>query len=122
MINEDGAGNIAVLQVRAREKEELFLLAERLAIIEEKARLVTDPNFTRETIPALFKRTYDENFISDYLAYILDPSRNGIGTEPLQALLSLAFDYDSDMDLDNAIIDREHTFKDSSLGRIDLLI
>ncbi len=43
----------------------------------------------RITIPEIFGRSDDENFISDYVAYILDPYRNGIGIEPLQALLSL---------------------------------
>jgi hypothetical protein len=34
------------------------------------------------TIPAAFRRPYDENFISDYLAFILDPDKNGIGNSP----------------------------------------
>ena len=36
-----------------------------------------------KTIPRIFNRTYDENFISDFLAYILDPLQNGVGLEPL---------------------------------------
>ncbi len=42
------------------------------------------------TIPFIFGRTYDENFISTYLAHVLDPAYNGIGPEPLQRLLALA--------------------------------
>lgn len=103
-------------------KEELSFLAERIEVIEEKAKLFIDRKSTRETIPALFRRAYDENFLSDYLAYILDPARNGIGGEPLQALLSLAFDDSFDLDLEEITILREYTFEDQNDGRIDLLI
>jgi len=39
------------------------------------------------TIPAIFGRSYRENFISGCLAYVLDPRKNGIGTAPLARFL-----------------------------------
>jgi hypothetical protein len=121
-MSEAGGGQSAEFQASLRNEGELALLAERLAVIGTKARQSADRSRPRETIPALFGRAYDENFISDYLAYILDPARNGIGSEPLQALLSVAFDPDLDVDLDNVTILREYAFGDVNFGRIDLLI
>lgn len=71
------------------------------------------------TIPVIFGRTHDENFISDYLAYVLDPQKNGIGTGPLEALLDLCAKGRIDEPLDNAIIRREYPLMG---GRLDLLI
>ena len=71
------------------------------------------------TIPAIFGRSHHENFISDYLAFVLDPKKNGIGTAPLEALLSLyAVEYDESK-LDDVLIRREFPLES---GRIDLLI
>lgn len=77
------------------------------------------------TIPRIFDKQRDENFISDYLAYILHPIKNGIGTGPIKSLLSA-------VGLENEIIIhdnysnkevevyREYTFKNKN--RIDLII
>lgn len=105
-----------------REKEDLSLLAERLIAIEAKYRQLEESKPRRLTIPAIFGRASDENFLSDYLAYVLDPDRNGVGIEPLQELLSLAYDNIADIDPEQVAIEREYTFKDPGLGRIDLLI
>ena len=71
------------------------------------------------TIPAIFHRDYDENFISDYLAYLLNPSRNGIGTAPLEKLLSI-FNIDwGEININDVIIYREYSLEN---GRIDLLL
>jgi len=102
--------------------EELSLIAEQLTIIEKKYKQIPDTVSQRLTIPAVFGRTYDENFFSDYLAYILDPERNGIGIEPLQKLLSLVTEDIAEIEFDQVDIDREYTFEDPSLGRIDFLI
>jgi hypothetical protein len=104
------------------EKEELSFIAEQLAIIDKNYHKLPDGGSLRITIPAVFKRIYDENFLSDYLAYILDPDRNGIGNEPLQKLLSLVTEDIAEIELDQVDIDREYTFKDPTLGRIDFLI
>ncbi len=78
------------------------------------------------TIPQIFKKSFDENFISDFLAYILDPNYNGVGIEPLLRLveenpnaigilksLNLA-------DKSNVTVIREYTFQCGR--RIDILI
>lgn len=54
----------------------------------EKVFKYLPPNRTNpKTVPAIFGKTYDENFISDFLAYVLDPNENGIGIEPIVKLL-----------------------------------
>lgn len=108
--------------VNIQDNEELLFLAERLTVIKERYDQLPDSIPRRLTIPAIFGRAGNENFISDYIAYILDPERNGIGTEPLQALLSLAFENVADIDLEQVDIKREYEFDDPSLGRIDFLI
>jgi hypothetical protein len=71
------------------------------------------------TIPAIFGRSYGENFISDYLAYILDPAKNGIGVAPLAQFLELC-DFDSTgLSLTEVKIYREYPV---GSGRIDLLL
>jgi len=74
------------------------------------------------TILAMLNKQYDENTISDYLAYVLDPEKNGLGLKPLNNLISL-FDEEKVIETEdyNYIeIFREYGFKDGS--RIDLLI
>jgi hypothetical protein len=93
-----------------------------LDLIEARYKELDEKNLPRLTIPALFRRSYDENFISDYLAYILDPDRNGVGIQPLQALLSLAYEDALEIDLMPLTINREYTFGDPDFGRMDLLI
>ena len=74
------------------------------------------------TIPAIFGRSYDENFISDYLAYILDPKLNGVGIEPLQLLLSKIKNNDNkeELEIEDIEIIREYNLGDH--GRIDFII
>jgi hypothetical protein len=72
------------------------------------------------TIPSIFRKSYDENFISDYLAYILDPARNGIGSEPLINLLQRVGVDTSFLEFEFVDIQREYVL--SSGGRIDFLI
>jgi hypothetical protein len=98
-------------------------LSERLASLEVQYSQFPESKKQRLTIPAIFGRSGDENFISDYLAYILDPERNGIGIEPLQALLALAYDDTTEIELDQITIKREYTFRnDPGYGRIDFII
>src|SRR5690625_930458 len=40
-----------------------------------------------KTIPSIFNKMYDENFISDFLSYILNPIENGVGFEPLVKII-----------------------------------
>ncbi len=71
------------------------------------------------TVPVIFNRKHDENFISDYLSYIIDPQKNGIGTGPLEALLKLCKVDVTEFDLHEA-----HPYREFPLGagRIDLLV
>lgn len=95
----------------------------KLGEIKKSYAAVRESSKRRITIPAIFNRSGDENFISDYLAYILNPEINGIGIEPLQTLLSLAYDNVIDIELGEIYIIREYTFRNnSSYGRIDFVI
>jgi hypothetical protein len=71
------------------------------------------------TIPVIFNRTYDENFISDYLAYVLHPARNGIGIGPLERLFDACEIDVGDINLEEVSIIREYTLEN---GRIDLFL
>jgi len=74
------------------------------------------------TIPVIFRRTNDEKFISDYLAYVLDPNRNGLGISPIQSLMQLAFPDFGEVDpIDPIEISIIREF-DTGDGLIDLLI
>lgn len=80
-----------------------------------------------KTIPSIFNRIYDENFISDFLSYVLDPFENGIGFEPLTKVIE---DYSEKAtnilqkftveDKNNIEIIREYSFLNGR--RIDILI
>jgi hypothetical protein len=77
------------------------------------------------TIPGIFNKTYDENFLSDYLAYILNPFENGIGMAPLNKLLELSktgeiTPLEESLSPKDISLEREYTFRDQK--RIDLLI
>ena len=96
-------------------------LAKYQAALAEMARSYPSLSGTVErplTIPVIFGRSYDENFISDYLAYILDPDRNGIGDEPLVRLLELVVPEAEMPDIEVVEITREYSL---GSGRIDLL-
>ena len=70
------------------------------------------------TLPEIFSREYHENFISDWLAYLLDPEKNGFGWEPL---ITLCNEWEIDIsDATTAEIKREKVFGEE--GRIDLYI
>lgn len=101
----------------------LPFLSARLSEMEKRYNQLGERKKRRLTIPAIFGRSGDENFISDYLAYILDPERNGVGIEPLQVLLSLAYEDILEVDTAQTNIIREYTFrKKPDCGRIDFVI
>jgi PD-(D/E)XK nuclease superfamily protein len=91
----------------------------RLPVLANKYARAKPAKSAPLTIPAIFNRSYDENFISDYLAYVLNPQKNGIGLGPLKALLKLCAIDEADIPLDDAIIRREYPLEK---GRLDLLI
>lgn len=72
----------------------------------------------RNTLAKMFGKEGNENFASDWLAYLLDPSK--FGPEILEQLLALCSDDIVRFDLSTAIVEREHTFEDGR--RIDILI
>ena len=71
------------------------------------------------TIPRIFGRPWRENFISDYLAYLLNPNKSGLGEEPLAAFLALCNVETSEIDLADVSIYREYNLDG---GRIDFLM
>jgi hypothetical protein len=102
-------------------------LKNSMKTVNKILKYLPDNNKKIKTIPQIFNKTYDENFISDFLAYVLDPLQNGIGIEPLIKLIE---DYNKSgvnilknlrlMDKLNIKISREYTFP--SGRRIDILI
>ncbi len=83
---------------------------------------LTDSKRAIVTIPSIFGKSYDENFISDFLAHLLDPVNSGLGYGPLNAVLNL-IRYPNLLDNNSAHsveIQREVSLSGDS--RIDLLI
>jgi PD-(D/E)XK nuclease superfamily len=75
-----------------------------------------------KTIPVIFKRSYNENFISDYLAHILHPTDSGLGFAPIQSLLSFA-GYSLRLTEKDAVgIQFFREYQLSNESRIDILI
>lgn len=72
------------------------------------------------TLAHIFRHDYKENFISDWLAFLINPTYMG-STEPLEKLLYLSKVDNLDINLAEEIeIEREYTFEDGR--RIDFLI
>jgi len=105
----------------AVEDRELEQVASSLDFIRRIYRSLPETKDRPATIPELFGRKYDENFISDYLAVLLDPKKNSIGSAPLEALCRLV---DEEIELANDCdvrVHREYSFADGG-GRVDLLV
>lgn len=76
-----------------------------------------------DTFLSVLGKTYNENLISDYLAFILDKNRNGdLGVAPLNALLKCAESNHQVDENDDIIIEREHCLNGKQKNRIDFLI
>ena len=108
-----------VQKARAAERQQLEGYGAKLAVLVEQYDQVKPAPPKPLTIPAIFGRQHDENFISDYLAYALDPGRNGIGEAPLAQLLNLCDIDAADLPLEDVTIHREYQLEN---GRIDLLL
>lgn len=106
---------------RERNSEQILLDSYRETLAQLRARWDQLPQVPEPplTILKIFGRSGDENFISDYLAYILDPEKNGIGTEPLERFLELCEVDAHDLSWENFSIRREKTLDQ---GRIDFLL
>ncbi|MCD4672023.1 MAG: PD-(D/E)XK nuclease family protein [Anaerolineaceae bacterium] len=92
---------------------------QRMAILKDNYSRLPISKGRPLTIPAIFNNTYDENFISDYLAFILNPKQNGIGTAPLESLISSVFDQKVELDADVVEVHREFQI---DANRIDFVI
>ncbi len=74
----------------------------------------------RITFLDIINKTFDENSTSDFLAFILNPFKNGLGSLPIKYLIENYVDDIENISFNDITITREFTFKDSS--RIDILI
>jgi len=101
-------------------EDELQRYKNSLDIIKQIYPHLPPPSKRPLTIPAIFGKSYDENFINDYLAYILNPEKNGIGSAPLLRLIKFVAEDVEVNDFESVEIIREHPLGES--GRIDLLI
>lgn len=83
------------------------------------------PNEPEPTISILdiFNKTYNENYISDFLAYILNPTQNGIGIGPLQKLTGFGGGkWNTDLENPNIKIEIIREFVLANNRRVDLVI
>jgi len=90
-----------------------------LATLRSVYRLLPERPKRPLTIPAIFRKSYDENFVSDYLAYAIDPAMNGVGVAPVARLLTWAGADIESAQVDSADVHREYDLRAG--GRIDLL-
>jgi len=88
-----------------------YEICQKLSQCEDKLSVIT--------LPEIFGYENKEVFITKWLAYLLDASKNGFGNAPLNALLKLA-GADSVPEYQEIQITREYHF--SKIGIIDLLI
>lgn len=106
---------------------ELMNLRISIETVDKVLQYLPDSRNRIKSLPAIFRKPYDENFISDFLAYILDPYLNGAGLDPLKQVVK-HFSFSGYKILDNLTIAeknniqvlREYTF--SGGRRIDILI
>ena len=79
-----------------------------------------------KTIPSIFNKPFDENFISDFLAYILNPKLNGVGVNPIEKIVNRIQDQEKSRMLEEVNepskvkIIREYQFNDGT--RPDILV
>ncbi len=99
---------------KSDDKKIIYIIQELKKIYMEVDK---DPTIT---LPEIFGQQDQENFVTYWLAYLLDPQVNGFGVEPLNALLRCVNKIQAS-DKEGIEIEREYIFK-SSGKRIDLLI
>ena len=97
---------------------EIFSVIDKLKIEYNK---LPEEKVRRHTFLEIIKRGRDENFISYFLAFLLDGKKNGIGNKPLLSLLELVEKGVSQQyRFNNYIVHREWVF--ANQRRIDVLI
>lgn len=104
------------------DSKNIFALESLLGMLREQYSKIAFLYKPVITIPVIFRRSYNENFISDYLAHILHPIDSGLGLEPIQSLLHFCGNSISLTEKDSGEIQiiREHQLSEES--RIDILI
>ncbi|MGI6726624.1 MAG: PD-(D/E)XK nuclease family protein [Christensenellales bacterium] len=85
-----------------------------------KENYVEEGNDLPLTLPKVFSKEGQENFVTCWLAYLLDPKINGFGIEPLNALLR-CINVEQAIDEEEVVVEKEYTFSEYG-KRIDILI
>ena len=90
----------------------------------EKIQLVNsltlNTSLTKPSLIKLLGRQDDENFISDYIAYLLDPKKSSIGKQLIIMLFSKLVGEQIDIDVNKIRIHREYTLGVDS--RVDIVV
>jgi len=90
----------------------------------EKIQLVNsltlNTSLTKPSLIKLLGRQDDENFISDYIAYLLDPKKSSIGKQLIIMLFSKLVGEQIDIDVNKISIRREYTLGVDS--RVDIVV
>lgn len=94
-------------------------IIEQLTKLRDGYNQIKPPPVKHPTIPVIFGKQYDENFLSSYLAYVLDPNKNGIGIAPLACLLKEIFHHETNLDASNVRVYREYPIDNN---RLDVMI
>lgn len=114
-----------ILEIMVGDEMESTVLydeANQLKRMKEIYRFIKDENVKTDdsVLTIIGGNFHDENAISNYLAYVLDPQLNGVGTQPLNNFLKIL---DASIELsetDRIDIQREYTLPNNR--RIDFLI
>lgn len=88
--------------------------------IKKKYSILPKDRPRKTTFLDIINKTFDENYISDFLAFILNPIKNGLGFLPIKYLIDSYVDNIESFSFNDITIQREFTFSD--LSRIDILI
>ncbi|NBG88119.1 PDDEXK-like family protein [Isachenkonia alkalipeptolytica] len=111
----------------AVEIEGINSLESSMKVLDKIVGYLPERKKKTKTIPSIFSKSYDENFISDFLAYILDPNINGIGNDPLVKLIENYCGDDEELlkildlkECNTIEVTREFTFRNKR--RLDILI
>lgn len=104
------------------ERKEIKEIRSALSYILRTYYSLPKPKPYRHTFLDIIQKSNNENLISDYLAFLLNPNLNGIGDYLIKSIISYTYpDAESGMyDFSDVEITREYAFDDST--RIDILI
>lgn len=93
---------------------------ETVKILSEELNSIKVKKLQKNFLDVISRNRYDENLISNWLSFLLNPEINGVGNKPLYAMLN-ALKLDNNIDIQKfKTIDREKTTDTNK--RMDLLI